>query len=362
MENNAAMTRTDAWRACFPFSFLVSALIALAFVLCQCSEASKDVCVVQGEIQGLDDGQLVLWGNDRLFNRADTITATQGTFLVEIPIDTLAETTLLTPDGREHPLFLQKGETVHLSGSLPDSLRVSGVAQNDTIYPLLVALALPENQHPDSIRALTEDFIRNHPSDPASVYVLRRYVIEADSLDVERLRSTLQLFAPAMHDYGLVSQMDDYLNQLESSADGKTMPMFGLPDAEGKIINRYTYGGKLLLVHFWASWNAESREQGKTYRKLYDKYVKRQKPNKKNKFDILGISLDGDRRQWQQAIEEDSVRWEQVCNFKAWETEVVKRLKMDELPATVLVSDRGIIIGRDLSIDQIEEEIKNMNK
>ena len=331
------------------------------FTLCQCNKTPKSTCLIYGEVQGLENGQIVIWGIDKLYNRTDTLLAEQGIFRAELPVDTLTEATLLTPDGNEYPLFLKKGGKVHVYGSLPDSLSVTGVAQNDSIYQLLAIMEQPENQSTERQTELAEDFIRTHPSDIASLYVLRRFFIGSDTLNIERMKSVLGLLGPDMHDYSLVSQLDDYLTQAGSIGVGKAMPSFSIPNRDRKVVNRYSYNGKTLLMHFWASWDTLSRQQNSSFRELYTKYKKNknEKKNKKN-LEMLGISLDGEREQWIQAIEEDSIEWEQLCNLKAWETEIVKRIGLDQLPTSYLINDRGNILKINPTLQDIEEEIANI--
>ncbi len=68
-----------------------------------------------------------------------------------------------------------------------------------------------------------------------------------------------------------------------------------LPDVKGDTISLVSQKGKVILLDFWASWCMPCRVSNRKLVKLYDKY--------KNKgFEIFGVSLDEDRRDWLKAI------------------------------------------------------------
>ena len=77
---------------------------------------------------------------------------------------------------------------------------------------------------------------------------------------------------------------------------------------------------------------------------------------------MLGISLDSDRRQWLDAVSADSLEWDQACNFRAWDLDLLRRLNITTLPCNILVNDRGSIRGINLTTEQIEEELKVIRK
>jgi len=76
----------------------------------------------------------------------------------------------------------------------------------------------------------------------------------------------------------------------------------------------------------------------------------------------LGISLDIDKDAWKEAIKEDTLSWEQVCNFSGWETGAVKQFAIQALPANILLSPSGKIEGKNLSKEDIEKKIKEIGQ
>ena len=126
-----------------------------------------------------------------------------------------------------------------------------------------------------------------------------------------------------------------------------------MTDTEGKKISRNAFKNQYLLIHFWASWDAASRQSNKEdLRPLYESLKKEQK------LALLGISLDMDRQAWQDAIRHDGLDWTQACDLKGWETDAVKRLNLTGLPSNILVNSKGRIMGINLTPDEVKEKIE----
>ena len=340
-------------------SFIYTQRCPMLFLLClllligSCRRQQPlDVCQVSGEITGLADDTLLLWGADQLYPHIDTIPAVGGKFQVTLPIDTLAETVLYTPDGRMYPLFLERGTSVTITGSLGDSLTVTG-SVNDSVYALLRAA-----QPLDTLqrRDLVLGYLRRHPADPSSVFVVRHFYADGTQIDDAAADEALHELVPLMRDYPFIARLDDYTGKYASIAVGRSIPTFAIPDTAGVAVNRFTYPDQSILLQFWASWSPESRESSRALRSLYERQQKLRK--KEDRLAIIGVSLDSDRAQWRDAIHADTLPWAQLCNFRSWDTDLVQRLGITELPYNILINDRGYIRGINLTPEQIEQEQK----
>jgi hypothetical protein len=56
------------------------------------------------------------------------------------------------------------------------------------------------------------------------------------------------------------------------------------------------------------------------FRRIY------KKEQKNRNFALLGVSLDLDKKKWQETIKADTLKWEQVCDFSGWSGEIIKHL------------------------------------
>ena len=106
-------------------------------------------------------------------------------------------------------------------------------------------------------------------------------------------------------------------------------------------------------MHFWASWDEESRQRHRELTTIKEKY-------KNRNFDILGVSIDTDRQAWVQAIAEDSVTWRQACDFDGWETGLVQRMHITHLPTSVLLTPSRRIHTIDTYGEELDRKIDEL--
>jgi len=143
-----------------------------------------------------------------------------------------------------------------------------------------------------------------------------------------------------------------------SNYDNKA-PLFSLPNTNNEIINLSDFQGKVVLVDFWASWCKPCRNANKKLVPLYQNY-------KSKNFEILGVSLDGEKNQknprqdWLNAIQEDSLIWTNVSELKGWGSRLVDLYNIRSIPHAILLDKEGNIIANKISIKTLEKELEKI--
>ncbi|MBK6815762.1 MAG: TlpA family protein disulfide reductase [Saprospiraceae bacterium] len=138
--------------------------------------------------------------------------------------------------------------------------------------------------------------------------------------------------------------------QIQNSA-----PQFSQSDNNSKIFSLSDYKGKYILLDFWASWCGPCRAENPNMLKAYKKY-------KKWGFEIIGISLDVDKRKWIQAIKEDNLPWKQVSDLKGGENKVALLYGIESIPMNFLIDPNGIIIAKNPRGEDLEAFLKTVIK
>lgn len=95
----------------------VCLLYLLLIGLSACGGKKTDSISLSGEIKGLGNDTIYLYGADRMHDRMDTLIAEKDKFSATLSADTLVTTILLFSDGTEYPLFLNKGNKIQIKGS-----------------------------------------------------------------------------------------------------------------------------------------------------------------------------------------------------------------------------------------------------
>ena len=110
--------------------------------------------------------------------------------------------------------------------------------------------------------------------------------------------------------------------------------------------NRYT------LLEFWASWCAPCIVEIPNLKAAYERFRGRG-------FEILAFNLDDFREDWRQASEDDyDIPWLNVSDELAFGSPFAQALRVNAIPASLLVSADGSIVGRNLHGDALEGRLE----
>lgn len=331
--------------------------LLLLLLLSACGgKGANNTALLNGEIKGMGNDTLYIYGTDELYNRMDTLLVKDDKFSATLTIDTLVSTRLQFSDGTEYPLFMNKGNKITVKGSAAElaSLEITGNAPNEELTAFrkeLKDLATPSEK---ALEEKAEAFISSHPSSLASIYLLEKYFVQKPQPDFALIKEMTEHMTGGLKDRLYVDNLLKLIEENEKASVGKTTPYFQLPNAKGTQISRTTFKDKYLLIHFWASWDPQSMEANAALRRIYKK-------EEKNKhFAFWGISLDIDRKEWEKAIESDTLKWEQSCDFSGWNTAPVKQLAIQALPANLLLTPTGRIEAKNLSEEDIKEKLEKI--
>lgn len=147
----------------------------------------------------------------------------------------------------------------------------------------------------------------------------------------------------------LMQQIVERVNTFKAAAVGQPFPDFTGEDLQGKQIrlSDCVKGKKYVLLDFWASWCKPCCEEMPALKKLYRAY-------RAKGLEIVGISLDEDKKAWQQKVGDLGMDWIQLRDASR---EAVKKYVIGPIPHTVLIDPSGKIIAKDLRGEALENKI-----
>jgi peroxiredoxin len=189
-------------------------------------------------------------------------------------------------------------------------------------------------------------YFKNNPQSLLSIYAFER-------------------FAVFQSDYGLLDedfrQLPDWIKTtaggkyIASKIEGakavaldKPAPVFSQILADGKQIGLEDFRGKYVLLDFWASWCVPCRKENPNLVKSYEKY-------KFRNFEIISVSIDEDKNAWQNASRQDKIKWTNLLDAKGKTDEIAVKYGVQSVPANFLIDQNGIIIGKNLKIEELEK-------
>ena len=86
---------------------------------------------------------------------------------------------------------------------------------------------------------------------------------------------------------------------------------------------------------------------------VYNKY-------KDKGLNIVGVSLDNNKDQWKQAIEQDGLEWHHVSHLKRFQDPVAQLYNVDAIPAAFLLDENGVIVAKNLRGPALEEKVAEL--
>jgi peroxiredoxin len=225
--------------------------------------------------------------------------------------------------------------------------------KSKTSDSLAAAMQLDKENRSNEFKNYASNFISgsNHPA--LALYVLGAYQTVTNQYNLKPF--TDAEVTSIIDAIGTKFPKHESVAAIKNIVKPKAAPNFTLPDTSGKPVSLSSFKGKYVLVDFWASWCKPCRMENPNVVKAYNQY-------KDKNFTVLGVSLDKDKNAWVDAIKQDSLTWTHVSDLQYWNSAVVPLYGFDGIPYNVLLDPNGIIIGRGLRGEDLENKLKEVLK
>ena len=135
--------------------------------------------------------------------------------------------------------------------------------------------------------------------------------------------------------------------------EGTKVPEFTVTDNNGKSVTlaELCQGKKYILIDFWASWCNPCRKEIPNLKKIYKEYADKG-------FQIISISIDKKRADWEKALKEENLEWPNFLD----NGDVAIAYKVKMIPTMYLIDTNGVMVGEDLRGEALAEKIGQLLK
>jgi thiol-disulfide isomerase/thioredoxin len=237
-------------------------------------------------------------------------------------------------------------------------MRVAEASKTGKISKELYDEYLKRKNDTDTYISSMYEFIKSNITNPVGEYFL---FDQAYSLDVTKQQELLFATTPQFQTTEGFKRFKERVYARVASEIGKPFVDIKGKDLSGKEIalSDYAGKGKVVLVDFWASWCGPCIYSLPNIAKLQQEF------NEKD-FRIIGVSLDANKKEWEEASKEHGVNWPQLSGLKGWEDEAAKAYGVNAIPHTILIDKNGIIVEKDFDTNflsfRIEELLSSSGK
>jgi len=209
----------------------------------------------------------------------------------------------------------------------------------------------------------SSNFVKEHAFSMANVLVLYQkfddntYVIQ-DLQSLKIAASALNSFYPkSEHVKALYANTVKLMAEEKNSRiqkfikdNAQNCPEIVLPNTDGKEIALSSLRGKYVLLQFWAGADEDSRIMNPVLAEIYKQYHSKG-------FEIYQVSVDTNRYEWVDAIDQDHLNWINVGDMKGSKNAVLT-FNINELPSNYLLDKEGNIIGKNVKGQAILDILK----
>ncbi|RAV28484.1 TlpA disulfide reductase family protein [Sinomicrobium soli] len=208
----------------------------------------------------------------------------------------------------------------------------------------------------DTIKATGEkaettvrEFIENHRNSYIALRAFANYEMGYD-FDPAVAEREYDQFGETIKNTPLGKKVSAKIALAKKTAIGQKVIDFTQENLSGEAFTLSSLRGKYVLVDFWASWCVPCRMENPHVLKAYEQFGNQN-------FEIVGVSLDEKRKNWEHAIEKDGLPWIHVSDLKGWKNEVAQQYGVTAVPQNLLIDPEGIIVAKNLRGEELSERL-----
>jgi len=370
-------------------------LIALTLIVFSCNKVPKGEYIISGEAKGIQNGKMVVVKHQNEFGivvNVDSAKIKDGKFVIKGKVKEPSMFALFIKDIQQPiPFILETGEIkVTVDKDSIWKSEIGGTYNNDEfqkfntkINSVQKRLQAFQNKNMQkfleaqkkndavamenlkkgysNIQKEMEDYMTKYPDQNPETYIsllLIQSQFNSPKFNLAEVKKTFNKLEASLKATKIGKDIEVKLKTIENNNKikpeaaliGKMAPDFSAKTPQGTLVSLRQSLGKITIIDFWASWCGPCRKENPNVVALYNELHEKG-------LNIVGVSLDENLSQWNEAIAKDKITWTQVSNLKKWQDPIAKLYNVEQVPTTFILDASGIVIAKDLRGEELRAKI-----
>ncbi len=136
---------------------------------------------------------------------------------------------------------------------------------------------------------------------------------------------------------------------------GKTAPDIISSDINGNEFILSNTDSEIIVLFFWASWCDHCKSEITKLEKIF-------KDKSPDKIKLVGISIDYDQIELMGYLNNVSLNWTVIADYKAWDGEIVREFAVYATPSILVLDQNLTIIDKPSNVNNLENRLLQMTE
>jgi thiol-disulfide isomerase/thioredoxin len=112
------------------------------------------------------------------------------------------------------------------------------------------------------------------------------------------------------------------------------------------------YRGKVVLIHYWATWCEPCKQDLEVLRELQAQHGRQ--------FTPIGISLDSNPQELRAYLQSNRIGWPQLFEEGGLDSRLANEMGILSLPTMILIDQQGRVVNRSIHASQLQSELEKL--
>ncbi|ADB17243.1 Redoxin domain protein [Pirellula staleyi DSM 6068] len=196
-----------------------------------------------------------------------------------------------------------------------------------------------------------EEFVKEYSKSPDAAEAMLQLAIGSEFSGKEE--KAIEWFGKIVSEFpstDLAKKAAGAKRRLESV--GKTITLSG-KTVDGRAVDISSLSGKVVLVHYWATWCEPCKQDLDLIKDLQAKFGKQG-------FTPVGVNLDSDARDLGAYLRTKTLPWPQLFEPGGLEGRLANEMGILTLPTMILVDREGKVVNRNINAGELDTELRKL--